>query len=486
MAKKQKTNAPKALSPEQYLKEKGRSLPIVKCTVNKDWQNTGVAMVTVTRKHKQDSYTMGVYLIDTYCLGLTYTYHLFSMKRADYDSFLEKFENDEDRIDIEYAEAHNLVYGAIDFAEVAGIEPHKNFRVTQYILEEDTDDIPLIEYDFGRNGQHHLVANDKLEASKYLPLLQEHLGNKFTYHIADEEDDDFKEDDDFDRAELLDRMEALMKKGHDIPETPYTYIHPEYPGTLQLTNERLFQLFYNPKNTNGLTDEEVDEVLALPHESLIADLEGMALYETGCTCDEIPQARGKGEYYSPLPHIILFLGEVNGPNSLDVVLETLRQNDEYHEFHFGGIAAEVYIPTLYLLGQNELSTLMNFIQEPGLNSFSRSLIFPAVVQIARLQPERREEVIEWFRQVLLFYTEKIAETIYCDGFLAGMLTAELLNINAVELLPEIKALFATGLVDEMTCGSYTEVEKAMKDSSWLRDTYYFNIHERYRDLKSRK
>lgn len=190
MAKKQKANAQKPLSPEQYLTEKGRSLPIVKCTVNKDWQDAGEAIITVTRKHKQDSYTTGIYLVDTFCLGLKDTYHLFSMKGTDYDFFLEKLENDNDRTDIEYTEAHNLIYGAITFAEVAGIEPHKNFRVTQYILEEDTDDIPLIDYDFGIDGEHYLMANNKLEASKYLPILQEHLGDKFTYCIADEEEND--------------------------------------------------------------------------------------------------------------------------------------------------------------------------------------------------------------------------------------------------------------------------------------------------------
>lgn len=122
-----------------------------------------------------------------------------------------------------------------------------------------------------------------------------------------------------------------------MPMVAYTYTHPKYPEVVQPEHTHLFQLFYNPKNIYGLTDEEVDEVLALPHESLITDLEEMALYETGCTCDEIPQERDKGEYYSPMMHIIIFLGEVHGENSLNVVLETLRQNREYHEFHFGDV-----------------------------------------------------------------------------------------------------------------------------------------------------
>ena len=62
---------------------------------------------------------------------------------------------------------HNWIYGAIAWANEAGISPHKSFSVTQYMLEEDTEDIPLIEYEFGCNGKHRLCCSSKIEANKY-------------------------------------------------------------------------------------------------------------------------------------------------------------------------------------------------------------------------------------------------------------------------------------------------------------------------------
>ena len=56
------------------------------------------------------------------------------------------------------------MYGAIAWAEEAGIEPDKSFAVMKYMLEEDTDNIPLLEYEFGRDGKHLLMANNNLEA----------------------------------------------------------------------------------------------------------------------------------------------------------------------------------------------------------------------------------------------------------------------------------------------------------------------------------
>jgi len=48
--------------------------------------------------------------------------------------------------------------------------------LTQYFLEEDTDDVPLIEYEFGVNEKHVLVCDSQMDASQYLPLLRKHLG----------------------------------------------------------------------------------------------------------------------------------------------------------------------------------------------------------------------------------------------------------------------------------------------------------------------
>lgn len=49
-------------------------------------------------------------------------------------------------VEIPYEVAHNLIYGSIEFAGEAGIEPVDEWGITQYILEEDDDNVPLIEY----------------------------------------------------------------------------------------------------------------------------------------------------------------------------------------------------------------------------------------------------------------------------------------------------------------------------------------------------
>ena len=144
----------------------------------------GEGHVIVTRRHTSGKLTIGFYLVDLYCTGVKDTYYRFGMEAYELEELIannDMFET------CTYDEAHNLIYGAIAFAEEAGIAPHKDFALTQYILEEDDEHIPLIEYEYGRDGKHCLITQTKLEASRYLPLLEKTLGQgNYDFFLGDE------------------------------------------------------------------------------------------------------------------------------------------------------------------------------------------------------------------------------------------------------------------------------------------------------------
>ena len=141
--KKAKQQASKQLTPEQYIRQKARMLPVEDCFMTSDWEKVGESIVLVVRRHVKETYTIGVYLIDTFCLGLKDSYYYFSIDKIDYDNLLERFRRNESLEKISYNEAHNMIFGAIAFAEEAGITPSNSFELTQYLLEEDTEDKTL-------------------------------------------------------------------------------------------------------------------------------------------------------------------------------------------------------------------------------------------------------------------------------------------------------------------------------------------------------
>lgn len=197
MAKKKTAKGGQApFSEKKYIRERARKLEIGTCYRTTDMFEYGEGHVIVTRRHTGGNVTVGFYLVDLYCVGVKDTYYHFGLDPLELDGMIEHYGMFET---CSYEEAHNLIYGAIEFAEEAGIKPHKDFALTQYILEEDDENVPLIEYEFGRDGRHFLMVHTRLEASRYLPLLNKNLGEgNFDYIIGNEDPDtiDYLDDQD--------------------------------------------------------------------------------------------------------------------------------------------------------------------------------------------------------------------------------------------------------------------------------------------------
>lgn len=181
------------LSPERFLREKARGLEIGKCYVSQYMKAYGEGHVVVSRLHKGGKVSAAFYLVDIYCVGVKNSFYKLRMDDYEFEELIERMRM-EDVQECSYEEAHNWVYSAVAFAEEAGIQPDKSFNLTQYMLEEDTDEVPLMEFEFGKNGKHCLVAHSNLEASQYLPAMKAHLGDN--YDVLIETGNNFEDEDD--------------------------------------------------------------------------------------------------------------------------------------------------------------------------------------------------------------------------------------------------------------------------------------------------
>ena len=226
--------------------------------------------------------------------------------------------------------------------------------------------------------------------------------------------------------------------------------------------------------------------MELPRDIVRHDLEQIVLYHIGLTCDGIPDDYDPDGYTGILSNCTVLLGEVgNEESSLEVVLELMRQSPDFMDYHFGDAGDEIFVPTLYLLGQNRLDVLMNFVKEEGLTTFFKCHVFPAVAHIALVQPERRNEVVRWFREIIRFATKMLPKTQWIDSDLAGLMLHSLLDIQAKELLPELREMFATGLVDLGACGDFADVTRMIANPRYIGDpsAYETDIYKRFANMK---
>lgn len=447
--KKKQSKHAKPFSPKQYLKEKARTLPIKECYWNPDWQEKGHALVVVARQHAGGSITYGIYDVDTQRSGVKEAKVIFSDSPEGYAQVIEKLTAQFQLVPIKYEEAHNLIYGAVAFAEEEGLAPCPDFQIAQYLLEEDTDDVPLIEYTFGTSRPDL----KKLFTPQALQNLQKGL--------------------------------EILKKSNQLPQEAYSYSHPDYPQELRLKHPELETIFYDTKYAYSLPDELTDQLLALPHDELREDAEQIILYEIGRSADGIADERYDEPLSSPLMHALFFLGEIQDERSLPVVLEIAKQSDAFYEFYIGDVADILLEPTIYQIGRQRLDLIKEYMHTPGLNTFFRCHVARSVARIAYEEPARYEEIVAWFKSLLSFYEENLPKQYCCDGALIGMLTNDFIDMKMKELLPELRRLYDTGLIDEMCCGNYQKVEQSMLSCQQpLSQAYYpLDIHARYQKMK---
>ena len=222
MAKSNPKKHVQLLSPENYIRQKSRNLPIYECRINSDWKEGQLASIILSRVHSNGNISFSIYLVDLGCLGVKDSLYYFNMPSDEYQDYIEKFEDKLPSETISYELAHNIVYAGIQFAEEYGFKPCKEFTsVTKYMLEEDTDGIELIEIEVGAEDGNPLYINNGYETptkvNQILKQLEKTAGvGNFTFidNVAGFEDEEWEEElAEMTLQELKDQFGELNSKG---------------------------------------------------------------------------------------------------------------------------------------------------------------------------------------------------------------------------------------------------------------------------------
>jgi len=172
------SNQMKPLSSENYIKKVGRKLKLLECLINDDWQDSGLAVVVVTRQKKSGALVLTSYVVDLKCLGVKNSAYLVDI----YDDFYADWLNKMSRgmrlnmVDIAPNLAYNIIYGAVDYAAAAGFEPHEDYKITKCNLpEQDTLTPEPIAFG-GEDGKPMYIAGPYDNQQQIMDTLQRNLG----------------------------------------------------------------------------------------------------------------------------------------------------------------------------------------------------------------------------------------------------------------------------------------------------------------------
>ncbi|WP_372776546.1 plasmid pRiA4b ORF-3 family protein [Mangrovibacterium sp.] len=226
MAKKQKGKVVQMLSPENYIRQRSRTLPIHECWVTKGWEQDKKVSIMITRKHTNGNLTMGFFLVDLLCLGVKDAHFKFNIPAFEYAELLQELGVENEMVRADYTLAHNLILASVEFAEDFGFKPHKDFTSTmQYFLAEDNDEVELIEIECGYQGQPMYVRgpfDSDADVAKVLSQLDKSAGFGNYRFIDNPEammDDDWDEEDGFfdeDNLKELREMLSIQSPGYQF------------------------------------------------------------------------------------------------------------------------------------------------------------------------------------------------------------------------------------------------------------------------------
>ncbi len=315
---------------------------------------------------------------------------------------------------------------------------------------------------------------------------------------------------DFEQAET--RLEILSSVAPDHPDTEAASKHlmgerfefgmrqlvkdadnnvnvPSVEKSLQTKERPIFnhpELEWLYQFDSNIESEKLMAILALPRETLIEDLKTI-LNDIVCRYEYFRGLDDRGmlkeEHCFFGLHAVYLLGELEAEEALDSLLETFKYDSDFLHFWYYDLFVETFWDPLLRMGKNQIDKLKNFVLTPNLDTYAKAEIVATLAQISFHYPERREEVIEWFKSIMIHFTQLKPDSGIIDNDQIALMISHAMDIQAVELIAEIKQLFDLRYVSEGITGSFKSVKNDIERvPGYSCKNELLNIYEQYDEL----
>jgi len=220
------------------------------------------------------------------------------------------------------------------------------------------------------------------------------------------------------------------------------------------------KIFYT-KSIADFQEEDIVKIESLPTTTLIADLE--VIVEDGIRrWDHFKNIDFAETNHEFMIHALYWLGALKSTQSLQKVLNLLRMGQEFIDYWMSDWFEEYLYPTLYFLGESQLSPLKDFVLEDHIYSFYRLPVAEVLAQIAIQQPYRRKEVIEWYKSVFDHLLENPNNTALIDSSFISSMLVDVVYMRGIELMDHIESLHHKGWIESNVQGDFEKIKESIQ------------------------
>ena len=238
---------------------------------------------------------------------------------------------------------------------------------------------------------------------------------------------------------LMADLENFVSSGRslgEMQESVYTYQRPDYTQQVKPLAEYLQQLF------DAFMPSEILAAYEVAHKALASlsqqeQEDAMRNFFMFILADGLTHDFEEDVETSGLPIVAAFqlVDDFKLTGLFDVILETLKQNQNFYEFYYSGYE-EVTTLILAHVGVGHLEELKEMMNTDGFMPEVYPTVFNAVVQMAVENPSCRLQVLTWVTDVLKSCIDFTMPAMAMDWIVKS-----LAQIKAVELLPMIKNIY---------------------------------------------
>jgi hypothetical protein len=154
-----------------------REYPIEGCWTFDDWDEGGMTVVAVARCQPQGLILVGTYVVDYYCLGVKDATFRANIPQEDFfREVLDTMLLHHPYIQISTELAHELIWGAVEYAEQFGFRPHRDFRQASLVLDPPDAHPRTGQVEFGHKGKPFYIQGPYDNTERILRQLNETAG----------------------------------------------------------------------------------------------------------------------------------------------------------------------------------------------------------------------------------------------------------------------------------------------------------------------
>jgi hypothetical protein len=238
------------------------------------------------------------------------------------------------------------------------------------------------------------------------------------------------------------------------------------------------QMQYLYENDMRIDHDLLREILALPQDELLDDLELVLqdaqdrYREIRTICDPL-----EGDEFLKIAtfsfHALMLLGEINCDRSLDLALNFLKyrdaeksSNNDFIEFYLADCITEDLWVVYYHLGIGREQKLCDFFFEKNIDEFTKCPVSTALQQIALYHAEKTKEIQGYYEDILRRFTEPefYEDESYDDVCeIVSIIVSDYVDTLPDPISPYVKELYDLNLINRFRNGTYEElIEIAIK------------------------